>query len=53
MLLTDAVIHQFLLEEIGVEVVSEKDLLDFTYNAKKRIAEVLLKLRESGQAMRW
>ncbi|MHA6261361.1 coiled-coil domain-containing protein [Sporosarcina sp. CAU 1771] len=50
MLQTDAVIHQFLLEEIQVEVLSEKDLLDFTYNAKKRIEEVLLKLRELGQA---
>ncbi|WP_317646018.1 hypothetical protein [Sporosarcina sp. GW1-11] len=45
----DAVIHQFLLEEINVAVLSGREILDFSYNANKRITEVLNDLKESGR----
>ncbi len=44
-----AVIHQFLLEEISTVVLSEKEVLDFSYNASNSIIEVLKDLKESGQ----
>ena len=49
MLQTDAIIHQFLLEEISEFVLSEKEMLDFSYNANTRITEVLKDLKKSGQ----
>ncbi|AXI00772.1 hypothetical protein DV702_14305 [Sporosarcina sp. PTS2304] len=45
----DAVIHQFLLEEINAIELSNEEMVDFSYHANKRIVKVRKDLKDSGQ----